>query len=57
MLAKNAPISEVSAMLGHASPAVTLSRFSHFMESGDNSAAIAIEAVISARYSEIGTRF
>ncbi len=41
MLARNVPIAEVSAMLGHASPAVTLSIYSHFMESGDNFAATA----------------
>ena len=48
MLARNVPIAEVSAMLGHASPAVTLSIYGHFMESGDNFAATAMEAVISA---------
>ena len=48
MLARNVPIAEVSAMLGHASPAVTLSIYSHFMESGDHFAANAMKAVISA---------
>jgi len=48
MLARNVPIAEVSAMLGHASPAVTLAIYGHFMESGDNFAATAMEAVISA---------
>ncbi|MCH8222861.1 MAG: site-specific integrase [Chloroflexi bacterium] len=48
MLARNVPIAEVSAMLGHASPAVTLSIYGHFMESGGNFAATAMEPVISA---------
>ena len=48
LFAAGVPVPEISATLGHSSPATTLTVYAHFITTNDRSAVDALESVLSA---------